>query len=477
MTNYSPIETKIRQAVQCLEPDPDFSETLLKQIMEQPRRSAPEARPFQWLFSRPMWVGACSLLVVLMALALIGPSRALAFFQSLMVYLPGAGFVQNGDGTLYMAEPLVVKREGVTLTIDQVVADPEHTIVAYHFENLPQVTDGKGAACFYSDNKIRLPDGKVRLPIGGGVTGPQARIEYQPLPTGVTRFTLLVTKAGEEPGCTAPAEWTVDIALGTELPKEKLMPVYEGQAVQPPLKTENAAQPAAQPGREGIQLTVDRVADLEDGYMLSGHALWNSKDWENVSLFPNLASVTILDAEGREVAFEEAGNEIGDEGSFAYKIKGKNYRSPFVLKVGNFMVNGSPAAASSFSFEAGKAPKPDQSWELNQGLEIMGQKVIVRSVKAVQLDDSTTGKKIDGYAFEIQTPPSVHAVDFRYSGEQNVQEYFAQSKNLSGELQLLEMGFPQGRPDGRVSFRVSHLGYSLAGSWQVEWQIPAAPQP
>jgi hypothetical protein len=486
MNNQSsnlPVEAKIRQVVQSVEPGQEFSESLFRKIMEQPRPEPSHFRRFQWVSSRPLWAGAILLLLALSALMLIGPYQVLAAIQNLLVYIPGIGFIQNGNGTLYLAQPLTTERAGIILTIDQVVADEEHSVIAYHFENLPRASGSEAMVCFYDDNKIRLPNGKLQPPIGGGVTGSQARIEYPPLPAGVNQITLLVSMAMKDPACSAPVEWSVDIPLGPLPPRVTLMPVYEGQAVQPSQPTKTAlpttvqtALPAKTTETADIQLVINRVAVLEEGYLVAGHALWNNKDWKNVSVFPDFTTVHISDADGKDVSFETS-DEIDGEDCFAYKIKGKNYRSPLVLKIGSFVVNGTPAALTTFSFEAGEKPQTGQSWNLNRELDILGQKITIRNIKVVQLDDSSSGKKIDGYSFEIQTSPNMNVIDFLYNGTQKINQSFSQSRDLANNIHLLEIGYPEGIPDGTVSYQVGSIFYNLPGSWQVEWQIPGASQP
>jgi hypothetical protein len=482
-STHESLENKIHLAVHSIEPDPEFSDSLLKQIMEQPHQPTTAPRRVSRLFSpRPLWAAGSLLGIALMALMLVGPSRVMAAIQSLLVYIPGIGFVQNGDGTLYLDKPLSTKRDGVTLTVDQVVADQEHTVVAYHFDNLPQSSGRQ--VCVYDDNRLRLPDGKIRRPIGGGLSGAEARIEYQPLVAGVNHFTLLVAMDSKDPFCTAPSEWSVDLTLGSIPPQVTLMPVYEGEDIQTQPQPQTAvpatvsstpvAQSAAPINPADIQFSIDRVAVLQDGYLVAGHTLWNSQDWEYVSVFPD--SLHISDADGKEVPFEAA-DVSNQDGGFSYKIKGKNFRSPLTLKVDSVVVNGSPAKAFSFSFDTGKDPQIGQSWTLNQDMDVLGIKFTIHSVKLEKIEGDSSFSGAKTYAFEIKTDPQLHNIDFKYSGEQKIGGWGAQSRDLPDGTKLLEISYPDGIPTGSVNYQVGHMMFNLTGTWQAEWQLPAAAQP
>ena len=51
-------------------------------------------------------------------------------------YVPGVGLVREGQIRV-LAEPVSVTRDGVTVTVDQVVLDPERTALVYSVEGIP----------------------------------------------------------------------------------------------------------------------------------------------------------------------------------------------------------------------------------------------------------------------------------------------------------------------------------------------------
>ncbi len=456
--------------MQTIEPRQDFSETLLQDILR--KQPAPVPSPARrWSFWHSRWAPASLLVVALLGLlAAVGPYRVVAALQALIGYIPGIGFVEDSAETLYLAQPLVSQQAGFTLTVDQVVADSEHTVVAYHLENMPVTPEGETVACVYDDNKIRLPDGKVRPPIGGSVSGDQARIEYQPLPKGVEQFTLLVAMNWKDERCQAPESWAVDIRLGSIPPQVTVMPVYEGAQIQAsvqtatPLSTTAGAQEIS---ANAIQFEIDRVAELDNGYFISGHGTWNDPAWERVEVFPDV--VHLVDADGKTVPLEPS-DEANQDGAFSYKLSGKNWRSPLTLKIDSLWVHGTPTKTYDFSFDAGSSPKQGQSWELNQKLDVMGQPITLRRVMVTQLEDGATGEKTDGYAFDLEIPEGLNLIGLI---ENEPRSSVSQSKNASDGHQILEVGYPDGLPGGKLTYHIQYMDFNLNGNWQTDWVIPA----
>ncbi|MCE1253688.1 MAG: hypothetical protein LWX83_09090 [Anaerolineae bacterium] len=465
----SPLENKISDVMHTVNPRQDFSESLLNDILRQKTRSS--GAP--WKFRGRRWAAAGVLALVLLAsLAVVGPYRVAAALQSLIGYLPGIGFVEDSAGTLYLAQPLTSRQEGVSLIVDQVAADSERTTVAYHFEGLPQTPQGEVVACVYDDNKIRLPDGKQRLPVGGGLSGGQARIEFQPLPAGVKQFTLLVAMNNKDERCQAPEKWSVDIPLGSMPPQVTLMPVYEGAQIVPTLAA-TAVLPAVSATPQNpagdIQFIIDRVAELDEGYLISGHSVWKNPDWERVDVFPD--QVSVLDADGNQVPFEAA-DVVNQDSAFSYQLSGKNWRSPLTLKVSSVWVQGTPAKTNDFSWDAGLEPKAGQSWQINRKLEALGLSITVQKVSVTQLEDGASGEKTDGFAFDLLIPENMNLVNLVESGSTTPRTSVSESKNAQNGHQILEVGYPDGLPTGRLTYKIAYMIYNLKGEWQTTWSIP-----
>jgi len=214
------LENRLRSAARSVEPSNDFTDNLWNQIKNTHHTiRAPQK------FKRWLWAPASAVLVAVLVLTLITPQGVMAAIRNMLAYLPGVGFVQNDKNTLYLQEPVTAEQDGVTLTIEQVVADADKTVVVYHVDGLPTSEIGT-SPCFYDGNQLLLPDGSTRLPTGGGVEGSQARVEFFPLPEGVTQATLLASMNIPDPACSVPQQWKVGFSLGTTPPEDEMIPVY-----------------------------------------------------------------------------------------------------------------------------------------------------------------------------------------------------------------------------------------------------------
>jgi hypothetical protein len=400
-----------------------------------------------------------ALALALMAAA-YGPQKVMAAFQAILGYIPGIGFVQQDDNTKYLAAPLSVKQDGTTLTVDQAVADVDGVVISYHMEGLPAVKPGEGVVCVFSDNKVRLPDGKDRLPIGGEVIGTKARIEFAPLPNGVNQLTLLVHG---EPACPAPIDWSLDIPFGTIAPQPAL-PVAEVTPMATETPTTQTATVAVPTKSEDVRMTVEKTVALADGWLITGHITWDNPEWESVYALPE--SITVTDATGKQIPVEPFEESLSN-GEFAFKLKAQNVQSPYSLNVGSMMINGRMKDGPTFSFEAGDKPGSGQRWEIGKTLDALGQPVTIQKVEVMTFEDGNSG-----YAVFMEVPVGVNVVNLLYAGPQKILGSFGQGFH-KGNIFRLEMGFPGGMPVGKVTLKVSDLQWTQSGSWGTTWSMPS----
>lgn len=467
------IENKIFDVVHAVEPSRDFSERLWKRINSSSRpASAPKAH------RRWFWVPAVAVLALALGLVVVTPQAVIAAVRSLIAYLPGIGFVQNEESTLYLPEPISVERDGVSLTIEQVVADTNATVVSYHIDGLPTGTAETSMPCFYDDNRLLLPDGATRLPIGGGVTGSQARVEFQPLPDGVTSATLLAAMNFPDPACTAPKEWRVEFTLGTAIPETEMMPVIDNLDSQPtpPIATNDAASvPNTLVVENNVQFIIDRIVLLENGYLIHGYGKWTNKDWLNVRMDQSTAYA--LDADGEKILLEPS-DEGSNDNEFAFKVLTKEFKTPLTLNVQNLLIWAHIENSPTFSFDAGDDPQIGQSWDINKELEVAGQKIdILRASVVQETGSSGPGITLKGYAIETNSSADINAFIWcTGTGEKESSGGGGSTRELDNHHKLMEMYYPDGLPYGQITCSFKDMQFLLPGSWQLEWQPPAGEQ-
>ncbi|HEX2995398.1 MAG TPA: hypothetical protein VHP14_11265 [Anaerolineales bacterium] len=469
--SHLPIEDKIKAAVRAVEPNSRFSDSLWQQISQKQvdrRRTLLTGSGF----FRALRLAALALPVIALVILIIGPQKVVTAFSSLFGYLPGAGFVEDAPSTLYLAEPIIMEQEGVKLTVEQVVADRNNVIVTYQFIGLPE-----GSPCFFDDNTLRLPDGKIRLPIGGGVSGAQAHIYYQPLPEGVRTLTLLVSQGSPDPNCRLPQNWSVDIVLGPLPAGTTLVPVAQGQDLQVSTQTvipaaeENAAEV------NDVHFIIDKVAELADAYVVSGHVTGSNPAWNDIFARPEY--IRVSDANGRDIPIEQADDDVNESGGCAFKLAKGSYANPLTIEFQSVQISALFDEGDSFTFDATTQPQVGQTWDIQQNMNVLGHEVMIESVSAIHDDEISNDPQFPtGYVIQIKTDADVLSLDFFATGSLaagNGPVGGSVYRNPDG-TQKLELTYPEGLPTGIVTYRVRNLQYFLNGSWQLQLQLPSPAQ-
>ena len=464
-------EKKISRLVHSVEPSAEFTEKLWQDITY-----TQIAEPPKGLYRR--WAPAAVVIAMVIALAIITPQRALAGLRSLFDFLPGIGLVQIDESTLYLAEPVVVEQEGITLTIERVVADTNKTSVLYRIDNLPLDGTSQHTGCFYDSNRLLLPDGKNLLPIGGGVRtnldSNVMNIDFMTLPEGVSRLTLLASLNDNNSSCSAPEEWRVDFSLGTTKPADMvLIPVVDS-----PTNT-----PAKDPGSEtgditdistgnGIKFIVDRTVLLGDGYILYGHSEYANKNWMDVRIDWN--NLYALDANGEKIELEMTNDSI-EENGFSIHIASNNFIPPLTVYIGGARVSATSSDFPTFSFDAGTDPQVGQNWIVNQQLEVEGQDFSVVNVQAVQEpEESAQGRPQNGYSFEIRhnLKTSLDGLIVCSGLGDSVVSWSQSAMPDEDGTKVFETYFEGELPSGLVSCGFRHVHFTYPGSWEFEWYPP-----
>ena len=171
------------------------------------------------------WKLVWTILLVLLGLsAVTGVVYALGRMTG---YIPGIGFVQT-QSLRVLAEPVSQTRDGITVTLEQVIADSERTVVVYKTEGLTiAAANSKGeGATFGSAPYLRLPDGTLLAEapeIGyagtpepliadehtqGGWPNYVRRLVYPPVPQKAQELMLLIPVIQTMPAGAAPENWT-----------------------------------------------------------------------------------------------------------------------------------------------------------------------------------------------------------------------------------------------------------------------------
>ncbi len=283
-----------------------------------------------------------TLLVLVMA-AISIPAVAEAM-QRLFGFIPGVGLVDRSAPMRVLAEPVVVTRSGVTLTVSEAILSADKTALVVDIKGVPldaypasESDPGcPGAA------RLRLPDGTLLE--GGNIRGGnwsffQSRLEFGPIPAGVNEATLLVDCIGGTIPGRLPENWEVPMRFVPAPPGMTVNPVFE---ISPsPSQTEQMGTPTlSQPF-----LTLEKYVELEDGYILIGaiHTV-NLPNGLTASASDQIRPLKITDANGQAVAFEPDYDiqfpvSTGDDLPWADKIQGKQFAWPLTITLSDAVVH------------------------------------------------------------------------------------------------------------------------------------------
>lgn len=426
------------------------------------------------------------LVLVLLTLALL--SGAAYAIGRMSGYIPGIGMVDQSVQLRVLAEPVTVTREGITLTVEQAVLSADKTVLIYKVEGIPAdayASEGEGeggepnsvsvssstviqegtpdveysssaSTQCVADEHLILPDGSIVRVSGGGMygwlTGFESHYEYDPIPSEVNQAVFVVACIdGTTPG-KLPENWEIPLRFVPAPPDMTIFPVIE----------------ATTPGESQSALTIEKVIETNDGYILMGkfRLIGYPSNVDPNDVQTNWVKIT--DGEGRIVdvlPFTEgvqSGIKTPGEFTWAYEIKGKQHTWPLTITMDAVYVNLLDTTAE-FEFDAGNNPQVGQTWTLDPNVEIAGYEIREVSIKR-------TGR---GYEFQFKVDPNILLFMPEIKG-------FPSSSGTGGND-----GFGAGRiyyqleyrnpPSGKLTVRLSDVSVVIYGPWEIQWSPEDTP--
>jgi hypothetical protein len=430
------------------------------------------------------------LITLLILLALSGVAYAIG---KAIGFIPGVGIVDQSAPVRILTEPVTMERDGLTVTILQVVADADHTFVAYGVDGIPQPANGFpicGAASFF-----QLPDGSTLDSSNssgtqfGGERGDLLKFEttvyYPPIPVDVDHVTLVfpcILQKG-----TGPENWQIPFDLvpapeGVATPGVEIGATFvasnPGFVTMPTPTVDSEFTPclANTPMHvtNGSGLYLQKVIELPNSYILVGN-------FTDAGDLPGDLGVTgdphdylphIEDGLGNPVAFEvrddiqPAGMTWGGVHCWAYEIA-KPVRGPLTITLDQIEIGVSDSA--QFKFDTGPNPKIGQKWELNLPIHLRNYDYVVDSVEMIK----------DGYTFRIHFGVDVPwdaSVSFEIVGSSlkrgpaSAQEE-SRDKTIVKYLETITYLVPP--PTGQLTVKMTLFeNIPLQGPWTLTWMPP-----
>lgn len=363
---------------------------------------------------------ALALFLVLLALALL--STVAYAIGKVTGYIPGVGIVDQSTPLRILAEPVVVERDGLTVTVSQVVTDSNRTFVAYVVDGILIPSGGKPPIC-HARPFLQLPDGSALSLLSGGVSGFggqvgttvrfETTVSYPPIPASVDNVTLNFPCI--LPEGTGPENWQIALELSpapagyatpaveigatfvASNPQFATTPTPASDVIFTPEPSDPSfpATPTFVPYGSGLYL--ERVIELADSYILVGN-FTDAGDLPGglqVSGDPYDYLPHIEDERGNPVAFEVCDDiqpEVtwGGVHYWAYEIA-KPVHGPLTITLDQIDISVSDTM--QFKFDTGPTPKIGQKWELNLPIHLRTYDYVLDSVEMIE----------DGYTFRLHS--------------------------------------------------------------------------
>jgi hypothetical protein len=445
-------------------------------------------------------------LAVLALLLLTGVAYAIG---RLTGYIPGIGFVQTSSLRV-LDESVSQTREGITVSIEQVVVDSERTIIVYKAEGLTiqaANSKGEGGEPFGSFNLLRLPDGTTleesrefngtpepllnNITTEGGWPNYVQRLVYRSVPPQVNELTLVIPVLQNMPVGAAPENWEITFKLKPAPADMNYAPIIEFipapsevATVTPAAGETSVPALSSTATKNGFTLQLDNVIELEDGFVFTGNLSWDDSAFPTAKdIFPDAIRPVLTDANGQEVPIEEVPLDWSNQKnklSWSYRTNRKAFAGPLTLSV-SYAKATLLAPPVDLQIDLGPNPQVGQTWEVNQDFSFNDHTVHLSSIQ------------VNG-----DCAPQMYSLIFNFTsntagadGSINdlaPQDQFDYSCEGGGGMWQegrpidstdFSIGIPYNMiPSGMRQFTVNlSMPYVVEGPWQVTWTPPLTSEP
>jgi hypothetical protein len=335
-------------------------------------------------------------------------------------YVPGVGLVREGQIRV-LANPVSVTRDGITVTVDQVILDPERTALVLSVEGIPTsaITRGiEGKYCQYTVS-LRLPDGapgeKQIFATPNGIqswsSGYQHRFDFAVLPAAVNDVTLGIPCLYMTTPGAVPENWEIPLHFVPAPAQVTAFPVIEipTATASPTLSAAPSAAPSAEPSSPAgstptasaspvaaaspgaaaspqpaaLTLTFDRAVQMDDGYLIYASVNWKETPFQLVEVTDVTERLHLLDANGQPMLYEMRDDEHSganvDQRQTVFILKTAPVQAPGPLTLVLDAVSVSLPAQASFQFDPGSDPQPGQTILINQDIQLGAYTLRIRN--------------------------------------------------------------------------------------------------
>jgi hypothetical protein len=487
MNDFTPstqLEDNIRAAIAVPQALPEFVNQLYTDLMHQASlKSRKGLRPF---YLRPAWIAFFAVLTLLVVSTLIiGPERVYAAVRQLFGYIPGVGIVEQGSGIRVLAEPVSVEKDGIKVTVEQVVADATHTFVAYRVDGIPPVKSGFPICT--DPPALQLPDGSKLSFLGGGAGGMDSTggtsmtfatdYTFPPLPAGAGKVIFLSPcQMPAIPLALVPAPSNfVTPAVEVDATSISSGPQFPTTSTPLPDETSNSIRYAPSfpatptPVPHGSGLYLDQVIELEHSYLLVGN-FTDAGDLPGVLAVDNGNLPVQITGPGGQPVNYTVRTDIhpavmwGAVWYWAYEIP-RPVHGPLTWTLASIPIH--QEASLQIPLDVGQNPQPGQKWVLNKSVTIGGVDFLLDDIVQEQ----------HGYTIHLHSgvnAPEQASLSISVSGVSADQSNGSLTQ-LAHEIDYSEtILFNTAPPTGALTFLLAQYQIvNLPGPWTLTWSPPA----
>ncbi|WP_322509378.1 hypothetical protein [Anaerolinea sp.] len=435
-----------------------FVDEVYSNLMQQAATKSKKPHPFLGL--RPAWTVTFAILaLMIIGTLVIGPQRVYAAVLQLFGYIPGVGIVDQNSPIRLLAEPVSITRDGITVSVNQVVLTGTETRLDFGVSGVPLSAYPKAesvSGCVEREY-LRLPDG-TRIDVNA------------PIPTNVNEATFVLPCIFNTLPGTVPIDWELPIHFVATSSDLTILPVLDvTPSVSPTdqklgLDIETTPTTTSNESTQ-VNVSIDKVIETEGGYILLGSVRPNipAGSWLQIT-----GPAIIKDANGKNVNYTFPNDvqplddaSLGQGGySWVMQINGTGVKFPISISFSGVIISQVDTEAfAKTTIYVGSNPQTEQIWEVNQDVQIAGNTIRLISITA----------QTDGYSFRIDPGMNLSSVSVQIEGHHpdgaGGGEGTTNGKVFNTSLIYSEL--PKG--DLTVLFSNPRLA-SPTSTWQAVWQ-------
>lgn len=400
-----------------------------------------------------------ALVVITVSLILIGPSKALAAVYELLAYIPGIGLVDEASGLRVLAQPAILERDGIRITVEQGVLDSQRTVVSYRVDGIPPsaypLREGDPHCDLSPDlwPELHILESVVLLPTaatsGGWISGYESRLVFPALPPDVNQAELRIPCLNGTSRGAVPEGWELALRF---VPAPSDVTFFRISDVTP------GSEAASVSGRgSGMGLYLQKVIELQEEYILIG-TFRQGEELRGSRVMGISSSAEISDALGHALPYEVPSDlDLGSQETgvfpWAYQIA-KGFTPPLTLTLR--AVDVEIPVDGMIEFETGVNPRVGQEWRIDQELYLAGHTVHVFS--AVRLEN--------GYELLLRSDPAVSYVSVWDPEHEPVS---GSGSGFDGEFSV-SFEYEDPVPVGLLTFHIRAVIARYSGPWTLTWQ-------